>query len=190
MAVTDEQQRTLVTAADSDLQYVLGEAGLDLDSQCKVVSLHTTLQNFQACADTRAEARESAHRDFGIAKDTLEGRAQIAALVAGWELAKDVIQKETETRAAAKALDQPRVLHDSRRLQCVWGSQRGGDSFCRILCAQSRRARSQRTITSKKASSTSSLQPTLDASGRLRITQTKVRAELPATRGVSQDHEG
>ena len=48
MAATDSEKRELITKADSDLQFVLGEAGLSLDAQFRVVQRHTTLRRFQA----------------------------------------------------------------------------------------------------------------------------------------------
>ena len=62
MAATDSEKRELITKADSDLQFVLGEAGLSLDAQFRVVQRHTTLRRFQAIADTRAEARAAVRR--------------------------------------------------------------------------------------------------------------------------------
>ena len=115
MAATDLEKRELVTKADSDLQFVLGEAGLSLDAQYRVVQRHTTLRRFQAIADTRGEARASGKTDFGLDDGNPEGRQQIAGIVAAWELARDVITKETETRAEAKVLGQPRILQVTER---------------------------------------------------------------------------
>ena len=90
---SDDDKRQLITGADSDLQFVLGEAGLSLDAQYRVVQRHTTLRRFQAIADSRAEARVAGRADFGLADDTADGRQQIAGVVAAWELARDVITR-------------------------------------------------------------------------------------------------
>ena len=114
-APTEAQKREAINKADSDLQFVLGEAGLSLDAQWAVVQRHSTLRRFQAIADSRAEARASGKADFGLPDDNPEGRQQIAGIVAAWELAKDLIAKETETRAEAKVLGQPRILQVTER---------------------------------------------------------------------------
>ncbi|CAE7357836.1 unnamed protein product, partial [Symbiodinium sp. CCMP2456] len=115
MAVSDEDKRAAVALANSDLQYVLQEAGADLSTQYAVCSLHTTIRRFQAIADTRSEARQAAARDFGCSSDTAAGRQQQAAVVAAWELAKEVSAKEVELRAESKVLGQPRVLQVQER---------------------------------------------------------------------------
>lgn len=86
-AATEAEMQEAVAAADSDLQYILQESGATLQTQYRVVQVHASRRRFQAVADTRAEARTAANRDFGIPNDTVEGRAQAAAIVAAWELA-------------------------------------------------------------------------------------------------------
>ncbi|CAE7481147.1 unnamed protein product, partial [Symbiodinium sp. CCMP2456] len=194
-AVTDDAKRELVTSADSDLQFVLGEAALSLDAQYRVVQRHTTLRRFQAIADTRAEARAAGKADFGLADDSPEGRQQIAGIVAAWELARDVISKETETRAEAKVLGQPRILQVTERqamlkaVVAVYGqlgeSETPSPEYLAIKCEECEsnepHASTLDAITSKKSTLTTSIQSTLDASGRIHITQHKAKSELPTT---------
>ena len=104
MATTDDEKREPVSSVDADLQYVLQEAGASLDTQFAVCSVHTTLRRFQAIADDRAGSRAAAATDFGIPADTPAGRQQTAAIVASWELAKEISSKEIELRAEARAL--------------------------------------------------------------------------------------
>ena len=115
MAVSDNDKRAAVALADSDLQLVLQEAGASLDTQYKVVQVHTTRRRFQAIADNRAEARIAAEKDIGLDKSTIEGRAQIASIVVAWEAARDYDQKEHELRAEARILGQKRILQVQER---------------------------------------------------------------------------
>ena len=194
-APTDAQKREAINKADSDLQFVLGEAGLSLDTQWAVVQRHSTLRRFQAIADSRAEARASGKADFGLPDDNPEGRQQIAGIVAAWELAKDLIAKETETRAEAKVLGQPRILQVTERqamlkaVIAVYGqlgeSETPSAEYLALKSeeceANEPQASTLDTISSKKTALTTSIQSTLDASGRIHITQQKSKAELPAT---------
>ena len=184
-----------MTKADSDLQFVLGEAGLSLDAQYRVVQRHTTLRRFQAIADTRGEARASGKADFGLDDGNPEGRQQIAGIVAAWELARDVITKETETRAEAKVLGQPPILQVTERqamlkaVAAVHGhlgeSETRSAEYLALKCEECESNEPQAStldaITSKKNTLTTSIQSTLDASGRIHITQHKSKSELPAT---------
>ena len=195
MAVTDDQKREAIAKIDADLQYVLGEAGLDLDSQYKVAQVHGTLRRFQACADTRAEARVAADKDFEIATGTAQGRAQVAALVAAWELGREVITKETETRAEAKVLNQPRILQVTERqsmlkaVSSVYGTLGEAETpsaeYLAIIAEQVEAneptASTLDAISSKKSALTSTIQSTVDPTGRIRITQTKAKLEMPST---------
>ena len=111
----------------ADLQYVLQEAGASLDTQFAVCSVHTTLRRFQAIADDRAGSRAAASTDFGISADTPAGRQQTAAIVASWELAKEISSKEIELRAEARGTqsathfaDARAAGNDSRSLHCIW----------------------------------------------------------------------
>ncbi|CAE7842424.1 unnamed protein product, partial [Symbiodinium necroappetens] len=192
---SDDDKRQLITGADSDLQFVLGEAGLSLDAQYRVVQRHTTLRRFQAIADSRAEARVAGKADFGLADDTADGRQQIAGVVAAWELARDVITKETETRAEAKVLGQPRILQVTERqamikaVVAVHGqlgeSETPSAEYLALKCEECEvnepQASTLDAITSKKSTLTTSIQSSLDASGRIHITQHKAKSELPTT---------
>ncbi|CAE7937949.1 FCPC [Symbiodinium necroappetens] len=192
---SDDDKRQLITGADSDLQFVLGEAGLSLDAQYRVVQRHTTLRRFQAIADSRAEARVAGKADFGLADDTADGRQQIAGVVAAWELARDVITKETETRAEAKVLGQPRILQVTERqamikaVVAVHGqlgeSETPSAEYLALKCEECEvnepQASTVDAITSKKSTLTTSIQSSLDASGRIHITQHKAKSELPTT---------
>ena len=111
---SDDVMRAEVAKADSDLQYILQEAGASLSTMYRVTSVHTTRRRFQAIADSRSEARTAAKDDFSIDVTTAAGRAQAAAIVAAWELAKEYTEKETELKAESKILGRRRVCRKGR----------------------------------------------------------------------------
>ncbi|CAE7226635.1 FCPC [Symbiodinium sp. CCMP2592] len=152
-------------------------------------------RRFQAIADSRPEARAAGKADFGFDDGAAEGRQQIAGVVAAWELARDVISKETETRAEAKVLGQPRILQVTERqamlkaVAAVHGqlgeSETPSSEYLALKCeeceANEPQASTLDAITSKKNTLTTSIQSSLDASGRIHITQHKSKSELPTT---------
>ena len=96
---SDNDMREAVAKADSDLQYVLEEAGASLATVYRVTAVHRTRRRFQAIADTRAEAQKAAKDDLGVDNATPEGRTQTASVVAAWELAKEyIVQRKLSLR--------------------------------------------------------------------------------------------
>ncbi|CAE6939115.1 unnamed protein product [Symbiodinium sp. CCMP2592] len=131
---------------------------------------------FQAIADSRPEARAAGKADFGLDDGAADGRQQIAGVVAAWELARDVISKETETRAEAKVLGQPRILQVTERqamlkaVAAVHGqlgeSETPSSEYLALKCeeceANEPQASTLDAITSKKNTLTTSIQSSLD----------------------------
>ena len=70
-APTEAQKREAINKADSDLQFVLGEAGLSLDAQWAVVQRHSTLRRFQAIADSRSLRRGPRARQISVCQTTI-----------------------------------------------------------------------------------------------------------------------
>ena len=192
-AATEAEMQVAVAAADSDLQYILQESGATLQTQYRVVQVHASRRRFQAVADTRAEARTAAKRDFGIPNDTAEGRAQAAAIVAAWELAKEYTTKEAELKAEAKVLGHKRVVQVQERqamlraVTTTYGKLNEGEtpsseylSTKMDECeANEPTASSLDKISSKKDNQVESLQSTVDASGHVRVTKTMQKLDMP-----------
>ena len=193
MATTDDEKRERVSSVDADLQYVLQEAGASLDTQFAVCSVRTTLRRFQAIADDRAGSRAAAATDFGIPADTPAGRQQTAAIVASWELAKEISSKEIELRAEARALNQPRILQTQERqamiraVSTAYGKLNEAETPSAEYLALKAEETEQNeptaaqldTITSKRDSQTASIQSSVDPAGHLRIIKTKQKVEMP-----------
>ena len=111
-----EAQRQFVRDnMDADLQFILGESGVELEHQVAIGRHYGSLRKFTALGDDRGAIRTCCQQDFAIPNDTPAARAQIASVVAAWETAKEYMAKEVELKAEAKVLGQPRVLQIHER---------------------------------------------------------------------------
>ncbi|CAK9076007.1 unnamed protein product [Durusdinium trenchii] len=126
-------------------------------------------------------------------QDTPQGRAETAAVVSSWEIAKEFLAKEVELRAEAKVLGQPRILQIHERqamlkaVEAVYGTL--GDSECPApdylsLKAEETEANEPTAspldeIISKQASSFSQLQSAVDSTGLIRVTRAKGKSKMP-----------
>ena len=108
-------------------------------------------------------------------------RSQVAAIVTAWETARELIAKETEIRAEAKVMGQPRVLQTHERqammkaVEAVYGVIPDAESPSADYLSQ----KSEETetnepvaapldeVVSRKESTTSSIQSAIDSSGHL-----------------------
>ena len=145
--------------------------------------------------DDRAAIRAACLHDFAIPQDTPDNRAQVAAVVSAWETAQEYVAKETEIRAEAKVLGQPRVLQTHERqamvraVEAVYGVL--GESEVPAADYLSLKAEETETneptaapldeVLNKKDSATSQIQSTLDSSGHIRVTRTKGKSKMPST---------
>ncbi|CAE7386813.1 unnamed protein product [Symbiodinium microadriaticum] len=169
----------------------------DVDSICKDCRARMKAQAGQEESDPSSSdtgASEAMASD-DEKRQLITGRQQIAGVVAAWELARDVITKETETRAEAKVLGQPRILQVTERqamikaVVAVHGqlgeSETPSAEYLALKCEECEvnepQASTLDAITSKKSTLTTSIQSSLDASGRIHITQHKAKSELPTT---------
>ena len=114
-----EEREIVATNMDSDLQFILGDSGVSLSNMVSVARRFGTLRRFNALADDRAGIRTACLQDFAIPQDTPDNRAQVAAIVTAWETAQEYVAKETEIRAEAKVLGQPRMLQTHERQAMV-----------------------------------------------------------------------
>ena len=192
----DERQQKEFIAAnmDSDLQFVLSDNGVSLAGQVAVARRYGSLRKFRALGDTRAEIRQACLQDFAIPQDNPADRAETAAVVSAWEVAQEFIQKETEIRAEAKVLGQPRTLqvHERqamvRAVEAVYGSLRESETpsveYLSLKAEETETneplAASLDEVSSKRDSTTSQMQTGLDSTGHIRITRTKLKSKLPS----------
>ena len=189
------QREYVQTQMDSDLQFILSDSGVALVHQAAIARHYGSLRKFSALGDDRAAIRTACLQDFAIAGDTPENRSQIAAIVSSWETSKEYLAKEIELKAEAKVLGQPRILQIHERqamlkaVEAIHGSW--NDSECPASDYLSLKAEETEAnepsaapldeILSKLASSSSSLQSTVDSSGHIRVTRTKNKSKMPTT---------
>ena len=180
---------------DSDLQFILGEAGVSLEHQVGIARHYGNLRKFSALGDDRAAIRTACVQDFAIPQDTPERRSQIASIVAAWETAKEYLSKEVELKAEAKVLGQPRVLqiHERqamlRAVEAIHGTL--GDQECPSTDYLSIKAEETECneptaapldeILSKHSSTNAQIQSAADSSGHIRVTRTKTKGKMPST---------
>ena len=189
------QREYVQTQMDSDLQFILSDSGVALVHQAAIARHYGSLRKFSALGDDRAAIRTACLQDFAIAGDTPENRSQIAAIVSSWETSKEYLAKEIELKAEAKVLGQPRILQIHERqamLKAVEAIHRSlNDSECPASDYLSLKAEETEAnepsaapldeILSKLASSSSSLQSTVDSSSHIRVTRTKNKSKMPTT---------
>eukprot|EP00435_Cladocopium_sp_Y103_P038051 s3525_g10.t1 len=190
-----EQKQFVASNMDSDLQFVLADSGVSLAGQVSIARRYGSLRKFRALGDTRADIRRACLTDFAIAQDTPDGRAEAAAVVSSWEVAQEYIAKETEIRAEAKILGQPRALqvHERqamiRAVEDVYGLLQDAEApsadYLSVKAEETEsnepQAASLDEVSSKKDSNTAEMQTGLDATGHIRITRTKVKSKLLST---------
>ena len=96
------------------------------------MQVHQTRRRFQAIADD--SAGKNGRGDFGLDPQTVEGRAQLAAVVAAWEMSKNYAAEESKRRAEAQVLGQRRTLQIHERqamikaVQTVYGKINEGET--------------------------------------------------------------
>lgn len=185
--MTPEEQKEYVSLhMDSDLQFILGDAGVSLASQVSIA---------HAIADDRAQVRAACLQDFAIGMGTPDERAEVASIVAAWEVAKDFSAKEIELRAEAKVLGQPRVLQTHERqamlkaVENVYGTLNDGErpasDYLALKAEETESnepvAASLDEVLSRKETAHSQLQSTLDNAGHIRVTRTRNKGKLPSS---------
>ncbi len=188
------QRKFVADNMDSDLQFVMADSGVSLANQVAVSRHYGSMRRFSAIADDRATLRRACLQDFAIMQDNPTGRAQTASIVSAWETARETIAKEIEIRAEAKILGQPRILQTHERqamlraVETAYGSmpesETPSNDYLSLKAEETETnepiASPLDEIVSKKDSSNSAIQSTLDSSGHIRVTRTKNKTKMPA----------
>ena len=192
----DEADRELIAQnMDADLQFILSETGVSIHAQAAIARRFGTLRKFNAIGDDRAQLRLACLQDFAILQDTPENRAEVAAIVAAWETAKEFVAKEVELRAEAKVLGQPKILQSHERQSMIRAVERihGTLGESETPSSDYLALKSEETelnepsaapldeIISKRDTASSHIQSTVDTSGHLRVTRTKNKAKMPSS---------
>ena len=182
MAVSDEDKRAYIASnVSADLQYVWQDNDVSLQNQYVLSQHYKTLKDFST-------------DDFRIDQATdAPTRAEVARIVTSWEVARELASKEQELRAESKVLGMPRILRHSERqamLKAVEGvigklqeAETPSNEYLAMKVEECENneptAASLDEVTSRYDTSTSALQSSLDASGHVRVTKTKLKGEMP-----------
>ena len=190
----DEADREFIAQnMDADLQFILSETGVSVHRQAAIARRYGTLRKFNAIGDDRAQLRTACLQDFAVPQDTPENRAEVAAIVAAWETAKEFVAKEVELRAEAKVLGQPKILQSHERQSMIRAVERihGTLGEAETPSSDYLALKSEETelnepsaapldeIISKRDTASSQIQSTVDSSGHLRVTRTKNKSKMP-----------
>ena len=196
MISPEEKRKRVTDRADVDLQFVLQQSDVDLDTQYAIVEHFPTLRRFSAMGDSRQDIRDTMQKDFAIdAAADLQSRATVASVICAWESSKEYVTKETELKTEARVLGLSRVLQQSERramlsaVETAYGRQQDAEMpSAEYLAAKMEEAESNEPqasaldeITSAKDSQASSIQSVVDSSGHLRITKLKSKGKAPCT---------
>ena len=193
--VTDADRRSFIAQhVSADLQYVWQDNEVSLQNQYLLGQHYKSLKVFSTFCDTKAEVRAALREDFRIdqAADAAT-RAEVARIVTSWEVSRELASKEQELRAEAKVLGMPRISQHSERqsmLKAVEGvvgklqeAETPSNEYLALKVEETENneptASSLDEVTSKFETSTSALQSSLDASGHVRVTKTKLKGKLP-----------
>ncbi len=96
--------------------YILEEHGVPLALQDGLITAgFRTLKRFAALNDTKVEVREDLAVLLTLDKTTAAGKLSLAILVAAWQTAGDLAQKESTLRAEAKVNGVLRVATHTER---------------------------------------------------------------------------
>eukprot|EP00435_Cladocopium_sp_Y103_P044637 s1164_g12.t1 len=191
----DADREFIAVHMDSDLQFILSDAGVSVRRQAAIARHYGTLRKFNAIGDDRAQIRTACLQDFAIPQDTPENRAEVASIVTAWETAKEYVSKEIELKAEAKVVGQPKILQAHERQSMLRAIERIHGALgeaetpsADYLALKSEEAELNEPtaapldeIVSRKDTSNAQIQSTVDSSGHLRVTRTKNKARMPTT---------
>ena len=194
-APTDEEMRAYLDAqVSSDLLYAWSDSGVSLTTQHALGQRYKTLRVFTSIADSKTDLRETLKTDYRM--DSAAGapvRAEVAKVLASWEMARELSTKEIELKAESKVLGMPRILQHSERQAMVkavetkYGHFRDAElpsnEYLALKCEECENnephAASLDEITARQDATTSSLQSSLDSAGHIRVTKVKAKGKFP-----------
>lgn len=178
----------------ADLIFVWDEASVSLAHQYELGQNYKSVRKFAALGDTKAQVRQAFAADLRVDVDAgAASRAEMACLVTAWQVAVEMTEREIQARVEAKQLGVPRqVTHSDRNAllnayERIHGRLEERETPAADYLSQKVEeveqgelmASALDEVGSKEESLTLSVQSSLDATGRLRITREKKKSKLP-----------
>jgi hypothetical protein len=192
---TDQQKREYIRDhVDSDLHYLLEDAGVALQGQYAIGQLYRTVKHFSALGDDRTEVRKACKDDFGIdpAAGAVE-RSQVASIVTAWEASKEYVVQENKIKAESRALGVSKPLANTDRaamrkaVEATFGKKHDYELPSPEYVAHKMeqielnevQASPLDEILSMEDINSTSLQSSVDNDGRIRVVKVKSKGSLP-----------
>ena len=178
----------------ADLLFVWDEASVSLAHQYELGQNYKSVRKFAALGDTKVQVRQAFTADLRVDPDAgAASRAEMACLVTAWQVAVEMTEREIQARVEAKQLGVPRqVTHSDRNAllnayERIHGRLEERETPAADYLSQKVEEVEQGELMaspldevgSKEESLTLSVQSSLDATGRLRITREKKKSKLP-----------
>jgi hypothetical protein len=192
---SDQQKREYIRDhLDSDLHFLLEDAGVALTGLYAIAQLYRTVKHFSALGDDRAEVRKACKDDFGIdpAAGAVE-RSQVASIVTAWEASKEYVVQENKIKAESRALGVAKPLANTDRaamrkaVEAAFGKKHDYEMPSPEYIAHKMeeielnevQASPLDEITSMEDINSTSLQSSVDNDGRIRVVKVKSKGTLP-----------
>lgn len=183
---------------DADLCYLWDENDLALAHQYAIAQNYKTMRKFAALGDTRSDVRAAFIADLGLnplaaAPLGAESRAAVSGMVCAWELAKDFVQRESQLRAEIKVVGgkRPASVNERQAMRRAVEATLGKLPAREVphpdyvatkleeVEQDEPMALTLDMITHAEEQEVNELTSTLDASGRVQVTRSKVKGRLP-----------
>ena len=194
MASDDQKKRHLHEKVDADLVFTLDEAGVPLAAQYDLSLQYPSVRRFAAMADSKTELRSALKADLHIDPDAgAAQRATMASLVTAWQACSDMAEKERQQRSEAKVLGVPRTLSYTDRNAMLHAYEKSyghledreqpSSDYVALKVEEIEQgellASALDEVGSKDEALTLSVQSSVDAAGRLRVTRERKKSKLP-----------
>ncbi|CAE8607179.1 unnamed protein product, partial [Polarella glacialis] len=199
MATPEAQRLYLKEKVDADLCYLWDENDLTLAHQYAIAQNYKTMRKFAALGDTRSDVRAAFVADHGLdplaaAPAGAENRAAVSGMVCFWELAKDFVQRESQLRAEVKVLGgkRPASVNERQAMRRAVEATMGKLPAREVphpdyvatkleeVEQDEPMALTLDMVTHAEEQEVNELTSTLDASGRVQVTRSKVKGRLPS----------
>ena len=199
MATDDAKRLYLRESVEAQLTFIWDEHEVTLEVQYNVGLVYKTLRLFSTIADDRTSMRDAMKTDFGL--DPTAGgiagphnRAMAGAMIASWEVARDLLSREAQMRVEAKAHDIPRKLQANEKLAMRRIAERTAGEIPNnefphgdYLAAKLEEVENDEVsaspldeMASVNDTETQTLSSAIDASGRICVSRTKNKVKMPA----------
>jgi hypothetical protein len=196
MASPEQQRAYIQEHVDTDLHFILEEAGVPLQQQYELTQSYKTVRVFSALADDRAGVRQCCKDELKLDPgSTPDHRLIVATIITAWETSKEFVSVDNKLKAEAKSLGVIKHLPNTERQAMRKSLEIAHGAFTERelpsneylshkleeIETHDMQAAPLDEVTSGEDTTTSGLQSTVDADGRIRVTRHKTKGVMPQT---------